>query len=220
MILFIIIALVTALLGIIFWPFIRDLQNPEYRERFTAWVARQGFLGVLVLFGVQMLQIVVAVIPGGPVQLIAGAAYGTWKGLLIIMTGCAAATTLVFFLVRKFGLPLVRRFFGDEEIKAWDFFRDEKRTALVTFILFLIPGTPKDMLTYLAPLSRLSQLHFTVIALLARFPAVLSSAAMGDAALRGKPVLFYVVFGLTALIGILGIQFKNRIIDRIRKNKE
>jgi len=206
--------LFTGLLALIFWPLIKDLQNPEYREWFSAWVAGLGFKGVLVLFGLQMLQIIVAVIPGGPMQLIAGAAYGTWGGLLILMAGCAAATAVVFFLVRKFGQPLIIRFFGSDVINSWGFLRDEKKTALVAFILFLIPGTPKDTLTYLAPLSRLSLVQFTLISVFARFPAMLSSTMMGDAVMQGNWVMFLAVFVLTAVIGILGIQFRDSIVKR------
>ena len=206
--------LLTGILGLIFLPFIRNLENAEYREIFSGWVAGLGVKGLLILFGIQMLQIVVAVIPGGPVQLIAGAAYGTWGGLAILEAGCFAATMTVFFMVRKFGLPFVRRFFGEDVIGAWGFLSNEKRTALVTFILFLIPGTPKDTLTYLAPLSKLSLIQFTLISVIARFPAILSSTAMGDAAMQGKKILFFVVFGITAVIGILGIQFRDKIIGK------
>ena len=208
----------TAVLGLLFWPFIRNLENAEYREKFSLWVAGLGIKGFFILFGLQMLQIVVAVIPGGPVQLIAGAAYGAWMGLLILVSGCAAATTLVFFLVRKFGQPFIVRFFGADVINNWGFLKDEKKTALVTFILFLIPGTPKDTLTYLAPLTRLSLLQFTLISLFARLPAMLSTTVMGDAVMQGNWVIFFLLFGLTAVIGILGIQFKDRIIQRMRKN--
>ena len=206
--------LLTGVLGLAFWPFIKNLQNPQYREMFSVWVAGLGFKGILVLFGIQVLQIVVAVIPGGPVELIAGAAYGVWKGILIVELGCAVATILVFSLVRKFGLPLVRRFFGDDMINTWGFLSSEKKTALVTFVVFLIPGTPKDILTYLVPLSRLSLVQFTLISVVARFPMILSTAVMGDAAMQGKWVMFLVVFGLTAVTGILGIQLRERFNRR------
>jgi len=205
----------TGILGLAFWPFIKNLQNPEYREMFSEWVSALGFKGILVLFGIQVLQIVVSVIPGGPVQLIAGAAYGAWGGALIIETGCAAATMIVFFMVRKFGLPLIRRFFGDDVLNTWSFLRDEKKTALVTFILFFIPGTPKDTLTYLTPLSSLSLVQFTLISVFARFPAVLMSTVMGDAAMEGNWIMFIIIFTLTAVIGILGIQFRERFIEQI-----
>ena len=205
----------TDILVLIFWPLIKNLQNPEYREVFSAWISALGFKGMLILFGIQVLQVVVAVIPGGPVQAIAGAAYGALGGLLIIETGCAVATMIVFFTVRKFGLPLIKRFFGAEVLNTWGFLKDEKKTALITFILFIIPGTPKDTLTYLVPLSRLSLVQFTLISVFARFPAVLLSTVMGDAAMQGNWVVFILVFTLTAVIGIFGIQFREQINKHI-----
>jgi len=210
----------TAVLGLLFWPFIKNLENAEFRKTFSDWVAGLGLKGVFILFGLQILQIVVAVIPGGPVQLIAGAAYGAWMGLLILVAGCGAATALVFFLVRRFGQPLIVRFFGADVINTWGFLKDEKKTALVTFILFLIPGTPKDTLTYLAPLTRLSLLQFSLISVFARLPAMISSTVMGDAVMQGSWVILILVFGLTAVIGILGIQFKDRIIGRMSPGKQ
>jgi len=205
----------TCILGIIFWPFIKNLNNPEYREKFSAWVAGLGFKGVLILLSVQILQIVVAVIPGGPVELIAGAAYGAWAGLLIIEIGCAIATVIVFLMIKKFGLPLIKRFFGEDVLDKWSFLRDGKKTAMVTFILFLIPGTPKDTLTYLAPLSRLSLVQFTLISVFARFPAIFLTTIMGDAAMQGNWVMFFLIFSITAIVGILSIQFKDKIINYV-----
>jgi len=206
--------LLTGILGLVFWPFIKNLQNAEYREWFSQWITELGFKGVLILYGLQVLQIVVAVIPGGPMQLIAGAAYGAWGGLLILEAGCVTATVIIFIMVRKFGNPFIIRFFGRDVINTWGFLKDEKRTAQVAFILFLIPGTPKDTLTYFAPLTKLSLLQFTLISAVARFPAMFSSVLMGDAVMQGNWVLFLLVFGITAAAGILGIQFKDQIIKR------
>ena len=59
--------------------------------------------------------------------------------------------------------------------------------------------------------------QFTVISVLGRFPALLSSTIMGDAAMQGNWVLFFVVFGFTAVFGILGIHFKERIKQRFKE---
>jgi len=199
------------------WPFIRDLQSPEYREAFGGWIAGLGFRGVLILFGIQVAQIVVAPIPGGPVQIFAGAAYGTWGGLLIMLAGCIAATMLIFAAVRKFGLPFLKRFVGDDALGAWSFLASEKKASLLVFVLFLIPGTPKSFLVYLGPLTRLSMMQFTLVSVFGRFPALLSSTIMGDAAMQGNWALFFAVFGLTAALGVLGIHFKERIKQRLKE---
>lgn len=210
-ILFSLFAVCAVILAIVFWPFIKELRDPEYREAFGSWVRSLGFKGVLILFGIQVLQIIVAIIPGGPIQLAAGAAYGAFGGLAIIVAGCAFTSSLIFFMVRRFGLPLLRRFFGEKDLAAWMFLKDDRKVSRLVFILFLIPGTPKDLLTWLTPLTGLSLPQFVVLSTLARIPAILSSTVMGDSMIQGNWVLSVTIFVVIALVGFLGMWFRNRI---------
>ena len=211
--------IITVTLALIFLPFIKNLRDKEYQEAFSGWVTGLGLKGVFILLGLQILQIIVAVIPGGPTQVIAGAAYGTWKGLLILETGCLISTVIIFFMVRKFGKPFLIRFFTEDLLSTWGFLANEKKTAMVTFILFLLPGVPKDFLTYFAPLTKLSLVQFTLISIFARFPAMLSSTLMGDSVIKGKWLLFLFIFGITAVVGIMGIHFKDKIVHRFREGR-
>jgi uncharacterized membrane protein YdjX (TVP38/TMEM64 family) len=213
----ILVVLTTAGFTILFWPLIRELNDPAYREAFSAWVTGLGPGGIFILLGLQILQIVVAVIPGGPVEIIAGAAYGAWAGLGICAAGCVIASSLVFITVKKFGLPLLRRFFGDKKIKRWKFLEDAKKTAMVVFILFLVPGIPKDILTWFAPLSRLSLARFVIISVVARTPAILASAMMGDSMIQGNWVMVLVIFLVIGLAGLGGIQFRDKIVKKVSR---
>jgi uncharacterized membrane protein YdjX (TVP38/TMEM64 family) len=212
--------LAAAGLTVLFWPFIRELNDPAYREAFSAWVAGLGPGGIFILLGLQILQIVVAVIPGGPVELIAGAAYGAWAGFGICAAGCVTASSLVFMVVRKFGLPLLRRFFGEKKIKHWKFLEDAKKTAMVVFVLFLVPGMPKDILTWFAPLSRLSLARFVIISVVARTPAMLSSTIMGDSMIQGDWVMVLVLFLVIGLAGAGGIQFRDKIVRMFSREEK
>jgi len=214
-------AVVTVAITIVFWPLIKDLRNPEYREAFSLWVKDLGFRGVLILSGLQILQIVVPVIPGGPVQVIAGAAYGAFWGFVIITCGCFITSAFIFFIVRKFGLPLLRRFFGEKDINTWIFLKDAQKTAKVVFILFLIPGTPKDLLTWLCPLTNLSLPLFVILSTLARIPAILSSTIMGDSMVQGNWVLSLSLFIFIAIMGFSGLWFRDKIAKRevLKENK-
>ncbi|MDR3146872.1 MAG: VTT domain-containing protein [Treponema sp.] len=207
----------TVLLCLFFWPFIQKLRDPVYREGFSQWVEAQGFRGVLILSGIQILQIIVAVIPGEPVEFIAGAAYGALYGLVLCLAGCVIATSFIFIVVKKAGLPLLIRFFGREKLDRYVFLRDTKKTALVVFILFLIPGTPKDMLSYIVPLSGLKPRDFVVITAFARIPSILSSTIMGDSVIKGNWGLFLLIFALVAAIGLAGLLFTERILKVMRK---
>jgi uncharacterized membrane protein YdjX (TVP38/TMEM64 family) len=205
-------AAATAFLAILAWPFIKKLEDPLYRERFGAWISALGPRGVLILLGIQVLQVVIAVIPGEPVEILAGAAYGALGGLGICLSGCAAASALVFILVKKFGAPLVTRLFGEKNSRAYAFLQDTPRISRAVFILFLIPGTPKDLLTYIVPLSKLGLVRFIFISAFARIPSIVSSTMMGDSMIQGNRRLLLVIFGITAVTGLLGFYFKERVI--------
>ncbi|MDR2136319.1 MAG: VTT domain-containing protein [Treponema sp.] len=210
----------TAVLCLFFWPFMQKFRDPAYREGFSRWVRSQGLRGVLVLSGIQILQIVVAVIPGEPVEFIAGAAYGAFYGLALCLAGCAAASSFVFVMVKKSGLPLIIRFFGREKLDRYVFLRDTKKTALAVFILFLIPGTPKDMLSYIVPLSGLKLRAFVAISAFARIPSILSSTIMGDSVIKGNWGVFLLIFSLVAAIGLSGLLFTNRILAFMRRRQK
>ena len=207
-------AVVSAILTIIFWPFIKDLRNPEFREAFRLWVKGLGFKGVFILLGIQILQIAVPFIPGGPVQVLAGAAYGFFWGFVIIAFGCVLVSTLIFILIRKFGLPLLHRFFGEKDINAWLFLKDSRKVSRIIFILFLIPGTPKDLLTWLCPLANISLPLFVVLTTLARTPAILTSTIMGDSMIQGNWVLSLCIFLFIAIMGFCGMWFRDKITKK------
>jgi uncharacterized membrane protein YdjX (TVP38/TMEM64 family) len=209
-------AAATVVLTVLFWPFIKDLQNPEYRERFSGWVTGLGLKGVLILLGIQMLQIIVAVIPGGPIELIAGAAYGAWGGLGVCLAGSIIASALIFSAVRKFGIPLLHLFFKKDDIAVWSFLKNTQKAALIVFILFLIPGMPKDMLTWVAPLSALSLPLFLCVSSVGRIPAMLSTAIMGDSMIQGNWLMTLLLFLIIAAAGLLGIWLRGKLLKKLQ----
>jgi len=195
-------------------PVMRNLQSPEIKEMFSSWVAELGFRGIILFYFLQVLQNLIAVIPGGPMQVFAGAAFGAWRGLFILQAGCLSAAVIIFTMVKKFGNPLMTRFLGDDLINTWSFLKDEKKTAKLTFILFLITGVPKDALTYIAAMTKFSLVQFLPISLIARFPGMLLSTMMGAALMQGNWLFFILIFAVTGITGILGIHFKERIIRK------
>ena len=200
-------------------PLMRNLENPEYREWLSSWIASLGFSGLIVFFCFYSLQTVLAVIPSGLIQVIAGAAFGAWGGLFILQAGTVTSAIIIFTIVRKFGNKLIIRFLGEDLINKWEFLENEKNVTLACFILFFIPGLPKDALTYIFAMTKFPIIQFLPISLIARFPAMLSSTLMGDAAIQGNWFLFLLIFAFTAIVGILGIQFRDRIINRFTSKK-
>lgn len=209
--------LISVILTIALTPYFLRLRDPAIQKQFSGWIHSMGISGWFILLGVQMLQVIIAVIPGEPVELLAGVLYGTWPGMLTCLLGSVLASAVVFYLVRKLGPPFIMRFFKKDKLREFDFFQNARKVELTTFILFLIPGTPKDMLTYVAGISPIKPLRFLVISTLARIPSVITSTMLGDSVRSGNWKLTIATFILTAGIGILGILYKDRFIESLHR---
>lgn len=175
------------------------------RESFKAWVNQYGLIGPFVYMGIVFLQVVIAVIPGEPVELAGGYTFGVSEGTLLYLVGSTLGSLLVFTLVRKYGQHLIEIFYSKKKIDEIRFLKSSKKRNLILVILFIIPGTPKDLLCYFAGLTDIS---FTVWALtcsFGRLPAILTSAISGNA-LESENYLFSVIMILITLaISALGV---------------
>ncbi len=214
---------IALLILLLMLPLIWWLSQPNTQAEIQAWVANLGWLGVLVTLLLQMLQVVVSVIPGEPFELLAGVLYGGFGGLLICVTGCFFATLIAFHLSRRFGKPLLKKLFGEKQLQEYRFLQTPKRQETAVFILFLIPGIPKDILTYIAGTGPMKPLTFTIIATFARIPAIAASTFIGSNILSGNWVAVLLLFAAIAVLGLLGIHFRDRIIaftQRLGQRKE
>ena len=129
--------------------------------------------------GLQCLQVIVAMIPGEILEVGAGYAFGAVEGTLLCMGGVAIASAMIFLLTKRLGVKLVETFISREKIDELRFINSEKKLKRLIFILFFIPGTPKDLFTYFAGLTRIKLSEFLVISLIARIPSVVSSTIGG-----------------------------------------
>lgn len=215
----IIFALVIVFLTLIFLPEIQKLATPEGRESFKAYIDGIGVLGWFVTLGIQLLQIFVALIPGEPVELMLGFVWGPWLGTFTCLLGIFIGTLVIYLLVKRFGRPFVKKIVGERDITKYKFLNDPKKIDITVFILFFIPGTPKDALTYIAPLAPIRPVKYILIATFARIPSIVTSTILGDSIADGDYLMAVIVFAVTALISILGIILGNKYIEKKSKSK-
>lgn len=187
------------------------LQFRDSPETFREYVEEHGLLGQLTMIGIVMLQVVVAFIPGELFELGAGFVFGWLEGTLLCLIGMALASALVYAVVRKFGVKIVSLFFSSDKINRFSFLRSHKKQNLLTFILFLIPGTPKDLLTYLIGLTPMPLHTFLWISTLARIPSVVSSAVTGSLMQSDRTLAAVITYGITLLISAICILWYRRI---------
>jgi uncharacterized membrane protein YdjX (TVP38/TMEM64 family) len=198
-------------------PFVKEMLVEESREQLIQWVQSKGALGVFALLGLQILQVVVAVIPGEMVEVAAGILYGTFWGYVVCTVGVLLSSCLVFFTVRKLGRGFVEDKISKEKLNQFKFLQDPHKRNLIVFLLFFIPGTPKDLLTYVVPLTSMKASHFLVLSALARIPSIVSSTYAGATIQQGRFEVTLLVFVVTGLLGIAGIFFNEKIVQALHK---
>jgi uncharacterized membrane protein YdjX (TVP38/TMEM64 family) len=185
-------------------------------ERFQIWVEQKGWHGRLAMIGVVFFQVVVAIVPGELVEVAAGYAFGAIEGMLLCLVGVALGSATVFAFIRRFGLRMAEAFVSREKINSLSFMKNEKRLNYLIFLLFFIPGTPKDMLTYFVGLTPIRLVDFLILTTIARIPSVITSTA-GGAALGSKDISTSIIlFAVTGAISAAGLLVYQRIKRRGR----
>lgn len=219
LILLLIVIAIMVIATIKLYPFFKNLGTESGRMEFKEVIDNMGILGFFVIVLLVFVQLFLAFIPGEPLEIIAGMCHGTFLGMMAIFIGVFLGSTIIFFLVRKYGKNFIYTFFGKEnvdKIEKSKLFKNEKKLDLIFFILFFIPGTPKDLFVYIGGLLPVKPLNFILISTFARFPSILSSTFLGSHLIEGDMVLSTIIFVGTFLISIIGILIWNKI----QKNKK
>lgn len=188
------------------------LRFVEDYEGFKAWIEQSGFMGRVYFVLMVIFQVIIALVPGEPLEIAAGFAFGAIEGTILCVIGITVGSIIVFYLVRKFGIKLVEVFFSTEKIKSLKFLQNKKKVTALVFLMFFLPGTPKDLLTYFVGLTKINFWAFFFIASIARLPSIVTSTIGGDRLVEGDYFVAIVVFVVTFALSVLGWFAYTRIL--------
>ncbi len=174
-------------------------------ELFRAWVDERGWRSGIIFIGMVVLQVIIALIPGEPLEIGAGYAFGFWKGTLLCYIGILLGSALVFLLVRRFGRRLVEIFFSKEKIQSLRFLQNSRRRNILLFFIMMVPGTPKDLISYFAGLLNISLPRWLLVVAIARLPSLITSTMGGHAVGEEEYIFAGIVFAATLIISLAGI---------------
>ena len=174
-----------------------------------------GPFGILICILMQFIQIVIAFIPGEVVQLAIGYLYGTVWGGLITILGALVSSVFVFYLARKLGAPFVQGMVGKKDSKRLNFLQNSKNLDSLVFILYLIPGLPKDLFNYVFPLTKIKPSAFFVLSTIARAPAIFASTFVSASFKSGDYIQMAVVAVIFGGLGVLGILYGQKITELV-----
>ena len=188
-------------------PMIKFVKQPEL---FRTWVNSHGILGRVAFIGMVVFQIIVAIIPGEPLEIAAGYAFGAVEGTILCLIGTFLGSVLVFLLARKFGMSFISLFINPEKVKNLKFLKTSKKRDVIIFFLFSVPGTPKDVLSYAAGIIDINFGYWLFLCSVGRFPSVISSTIGGSMINRGNYWGAVLVFGITFAVSLFGLAVYNK----------
>jgi uncharacterized membrane protein YdjX (TVP38/TMEM64 family) len=193
--------------------YIMNLANKP--EQLQYLLNSYGQKGKFIFILIQTLQVIVAAIPGEILQLGGGYIYGIWLGTIYSITGIFLGSIIVFYLSRFLGYSIVRLFVSQKNAKKLDFMINSNKSEIGMFILFLLPGMPKDVLTYIAGLTPVKPHRFLIFATLGRLPALIASSYIGYNAQRGNYFVVVILLVASVLLFLIGFAFKNIVISKL-----
>lgn len=208
---------------VLFWDDIYGLikKDEETIKKIENLLHETGSWAWLVLLFFMVLQVVLAVLPNGPFEMMAGLMYGTPIGIILALVGTTLGTLAVILLVKLFGKGFASLFVDLSDGNKYKLLKDRKRCLVMMFGLLLIPALPKDFLAFLVPFTKVKTWEYLIINLIARAPTIIFSVLFGNSLKEGNFTVVIVLGVIAAIIGIICVIFNKKIIMLLdRKSKQ
>jgi len=175
--------------------------SKDTAESVIGYLRQNRSIAFLLIIGLQIIQVVVCVLPGQPIQFAASYMFGVGRGYLLSVIGAVIGTTISFYLAKALGSEAMHLFFGEEKINEYQRRLNSGRGLLLTFLIYLIPGVPKDLVSYAAGISEMRFRPFLQTATIGRSPAMLGSLLVGH--FFGKQNYTAIIITTVIIVGLL-----------------
>jgi len=173
-----------------------------------------SFIGFIIF---QALQVVVAPIPGEVTGFIGGYIYGPLLGIILSTVGLTLGSFLAFIFSKTLGRPFVEKFVRKETIEHYEYLLKHRRVAFLIFLLFLIPGFPKDYLCYILGLGPISTKEFLFISTMGRFSGTVLLTLGGTFFRHQQYYKFFAILGAAIVILIVSIVSRDKLEGLFQK---
>lgn len=144
-----------------------------------AYLRENSHIAFLLIIGIQIVQVVICFLPGQPIQFASSYMFGVGVGFILSVIGAVIGTVISFYLAKLLGSEAMHLFFGEEKVKEYQRRLNSGRGLLLAFLIYLIPGVPKDLVSYAAGISEMRFRPFLMAATVGRSPGMLGSLLIG-----------------------------------------
>lgn len=206
--------LVVILIGVplYLWFFQQDLIHQfSDIEDAKAFFDQYKAESIFIYIGLQMMQIIISLIPGQALQFAAGLLYGFWPGLLISLIGAVAGTIVTYYLAKYLGRDALHVLFGKRNIEDYLVKINSKKGYMLVFLIYLIPGVPKDLCSYAAGLSNMKLSAFLVLSTVGRSPGMMGSLLIGKQIGEGNYTSVIIIGVVAVILFIFGVIYHSKL---------
>src|SRR2546425_12124992 len=192
---------------------IRLYQDKHFlKETVRGW----GYMAPLVFIAIQAFQVIIPPIPGEITGPVGGALFGTFWGVVYSTLGLPVGTLFCFWVGRRWGEPLVRPWLSEHNWNRMSFIL-EAEGAIICFILYLIPGFPKDIISYLFGISPLPFWVFAVVSTVGRLPGTVLSSYFGAHVAEQQYIYAIAFMAIVIALCLPLYYYGDRIVKRFHR---
>lgn len=207
--------------GFWYWEPIWETIKPQYkfltdREQIKTYISSFGGLAPLVFVAIQILQVIFAPFPGEATGFVGGYLFGTIKGFIYSSLGLTVGSAINFLIGRLLGRRYIRKLIPPSYLERFDNFL-KHQGIIVLFILFVLPGFPKDYLCFFLGLSTLPLEVFVILATVGRMPGTFMLSLQGASLFEQNYVFFALLSGFCLLVSIIGYRYREDLYRWIEK---
>jgi len=190
------------------------LQNPI---KFKEYVLSLGWIGLIIYILLQMIQVIVFFIPGEVIQIAIGCAYGTILGTILTTIGISFGSLIIFLLSRKYGRPLVEKLVNEKYLTYLENVLNCRRKNLIVFLLYFMPGMPKDSIIFVCGISKIELKNFIIYSTLGRLPFIIVSCYYGSNIAVGNKTSLILTTIIIVIAFVIGLLNKDKILIVFKK---
>ena len=189
-------------------------RSPESIKKF---IMSYGAYALAVFIMLQILQVIAFFIPGELVQIAGGYIYGTALGGVVSLIGITTGSAIAYTIANVYGKPFVKKFISEKNFKFIERILELGSKRFVVFLIYMIPGIPKDIVAYICGISSINFKEFIVYSTLGRIPCIFLSSYFGSQLIAGNKLLLILIGVAATLIFIIGMFKGEKIIKGIVK---
>lgn len=212
-----ILILVSAFFIFIFYkgmgPYLKIFHRPRQIKQ---WIMSFGKLSFLAYVILQIVQVIVCIVPGEFIQAAGGYIFGTFWGTILSLVGILIGSIITFFIARTFGERLLSKILPQRHFSRIELLINKPKNNIILFVLYLIPGVPKDVLGYVSGITPIKIREFAIICTVARIPGVLFSTFFGANLYYQNNIILVIVVIIVLLLLVIGASQREKILAYIR----